>query len=534
LASNQNIRIAQAYHEATKLAYINLRNKPPLYKSYTNAPVIPLPTNFSTPETSTLAAVARLEPEGPASLDLTTLGRLLYLSAGVIRKRSLPQVGEVHYRAAASAGALYPIETYLVCRDLPGLDAGVYHFSPEDFSLRQLRCGNYLGELAGASGGHPDLAQSVATIVFTAIFWRSAWKYRARGYRYCLWDNGTMTANLMATAAASRLPACLVVGFADERVDRLIGVDGEREASICLVSLGRDLTPQPPAGSPGLTPISAQAVVAATEEEIDYPEIRQMHAASLLRDETEAAGWRGGLALPLPQGRGSFYPLQPPQAGGLNPKGLGETVLERGSTRRFSREPISYPQLSAILDSATRGVPADFLSSEGASLLDLYIIANAVEDIPSGAYFFSPRRGGLELLQEGDLREEAGHLCFEQALGADASVVVFFLADLEKILGRYGNRGYRAAQMEAGVLGGKIYLCAHSLGLGASGITFYDDDVTDFFSPHAAGKSPIFVVTLGNPAPQNRVRPFRSRVAVRLDALARGAKNAPGQLRSAS
>jgi SagB-type dehydrogenase family enzyme len=171
-------------------------------------------------------------------------------------------------------------------------------------------------------------------------------------------------------------------------------------------------------------------------------------------------------------------------------------------------------------------VPADFLGPEGACLLDFYIIVNAVEGLPAGAYFFSPR-GGLELLQEGNFREEAGHLCFEQALGADASAVVFFLAGLGEVLARYGNRGYRAAQLEAGILGGKIYLCVHSLGLGASGITFYDDDVTSFFSPHAAGKSPIFVVTLGNPDPRNQVRPFRSRVAVRLDALARGAKNAP-------
>jgi SagB-type dehydrogenase family enzyme len=521
--SNQNTQIAQAYHEATKLTYINLRNKPPLYKSYTGASVIPLPTNFPKPETSALDAVANPQKENAPSLDLTALARLLHLSAGVIRKRGLPQVGEVHYRAAASAGALYPIETYVVCREISGLDAGVYHFSPEEFSLRQLRRGNYLGELTGASGSHPAIAGSTATIVFTAVFWRSLWKYRARGYRYCFWDNGTMVANLMATAAASGLPAHLVAGYVDERVDRLVGIDGEREASVCLVSLGKDFAAESPAVQTNLAPVSAQ-IVASTEEEIDYPEIRQMHTASLLHNEEEAANWRGILMRPSPQEQGSFYPLQPAQANELTPKGLGEAVLERGSTRRFSREPISYPQLSAILDRSTSGVPTDFLGPEGVSLLDLYIIVNAVEGLPSGAYFFSPRRRGLDLLQEGNLREEAGHLCFEQALGADASVVVFFLADLGRILGRYGNRGYRAAQLEAGVGGGKIYLCAHSLGLGASGITFYDDDITDFFSPHAADKSPIFVITLGNPAPRNRVRPFRSRIAVRLDALARGAK----------
>ena len=95
------------------------------------------------------------------------------------------------------------------------------------------------------------------------------------------------------------------------------------------------------------------------------------------------------------------------------------------------------------------------------------------------------------------------------------------MADLEGVLHRFGNRGYRAVQLEAGAVGGKLYLCAGALGLGASGITFYDDEVTTFFAPYAAGKSPIFVVVLGHTARENRVRPFRSRVGMRLDALSR-------------
>jgi hypothetical protein len=72
-------------------------------------------------------------------------------------------------------------------------------------------------------------------------------------------------------------------------------------------------------------------------------------------------------------------------------------------------------------------------------------------------------------------------------------------------------------------LGGKLYLCAHALGLGASGLTFYDDDVIEFFAPDASGKSAVFAVALGITSPRNRVRPYRSRVGIELDALARGA-----------
>jgi SagB-type dehydrogenase family enzyme len=203
------------------------------------------------------------------------------------------------------------------------------------------------------------------------------------------------------------------------------------------------------------------------------------------------------------------------------PRTLGEVIRQRGSTRRFAREPMSFSQLSAILAHATTGVPADFLGSGGSSLLDIYLIVHAVTDLPSGSYVLSPQAQALQLLNAGDFREEAGHLCFEQALGADASVVVFFMADLERVFQRFGNRGYRAVHLEAGILGGKLYLCAGAVGLGASGLTFYDDEVTAFFAPHATGKSAIFVVALGQTARENRVRPFRSRVGMQLDALSR-------------
>jgi hypothetical protein len=77
-------------------------------------------------------------------------------------------------------------------------------------------------------------------------------------------------------------------------------------------------------------------------------------------------------------------------------------------------------------------------------------------------------------------------------------VDIFFLCDLALILEQFGNRGYRAAQLEAGILGGRIYLAAYGQGFGATGLTFFDDDVTEFFSPHAAGKNVMFLIALGH------------------------------------
>ena len=81
-----------------------------------------------------------------------------------------------------------------------------------------------------------------------------------------------------------------------------------------------------------------------------------------------------------------------------------------------------------------------------------------------------------------------------------ATEIFGYAHDLDPILERFGNRGYRLAQLEASITAGKIYLAAYSQRLGATGLTFYDDEVTRFFSPHAEGKSVMFLVALGQRA----------------------------------
>jgi len=166
--------------------------------------------------------------------------------------------------------------------------------------------------------------------------------------------------------------------------------------------------------------------------------------------------------------------------------------------------PISFDQLSTILDRSTRGVSADFLNPFGAQVNDLYLIVNAVEGLRPGSYYFNRERRALELLKESNFRSEAGYLGLEQELSADASVAIFFLTGLEPVFERFGNRGYRAAQVEAGLIGGKLYLVAYAQDLGASGLTFYDDDVVSFFSPHAEGKNAVFLMAVGKSTQRSR------------------------------
>ena len=519
---NRDTEALWHYHEATKHSYLSVRssgdyldwaNYPLPFKIYSVVELIPLPRDWAGSNTDAFSAISHSTVTSALSsanlseavtsssglkIDLRTLASILFHAAGVTRRRSHPG-GEIYFRAAACTGALYEIELYLVCGPMPDLEAGLYHFNPAEFALCKLRSGDVRHVLARSTANESSVSHAPVTIICTGTYWRNAWKYQARTYRHFFWDNGTLLANLLATAAALRVPARLVLGFVDEDVNRLLGLNTEREVSISLVPLGSgaELRPAP---SFSLKPLDYQTA-AYSKKEVDYPLMRQTHAASSLTSENEVNAWRCQppvLLVPAPSGR--IVNLSTPPTSELPRDSIEQVILRRGSTRQFARLPISPEQLSLLLLHATQGIPADFLEPFGTRLNDLYLIVNAVEGLPSGAYYLRRDRPCLEVLKEGQFRAEAGHLGLDQDLPADASVAIFFMADLKSILERFGNRGYRAAQIEAGILGGKIYLGAYAQRLGATGLTFYDDEVTEFFSPHAAGKRPIFLTAVGIPA----------------------------------
>jgi SagB-type dehydrogenase family enzyme len=517
LSQNNNLDAAWQYHSGTKHSQLSVRmnphfldwdNKPLLFKIYPTLEVMRLPRDFRETRRAALDAIAA--PGGQALVeavpDLETLAQLLFFSAGVVRSKKHEQ-GETFFRAAACTGALYEIELYVVCTDLqgesqpganfPGLAAGVYHFGVAEFGLRQLRAGDFRQTVVEATGGDPSIAHAPAIIISTGTYWRNAWKYRSRTYRHFGWDNGTILANLLAMSEASNLPARIVTGFVDSEINALLSLDTKREVAFSLISIGHQ--PSNPASPP---PISALdlPIVPYSKAEIDYPAMRKMHDASSLDSASEVAAARGKTPsndLPLPKGTSTSLQLP---GNSIPEESIEKVIARRGSTRQFSRQPITLAELSRMLDRATRGIPADFLDPSGSHLNDLYLIVNHVDGLAAGAYVYHWDRKMLELLKPGDFRDKAGYLGLEQQLPSDAAVDVFFLADLKQILERYGNRGYRAAQLEAGILGGKLYLAAYAQGLGASGLTFYDDDVVNFFSPHARGKSAIFLVALGRSA----------------------------------
>jgi SagB-type dehydrogenase family enzyme len=137
-------------------------------------------------------------------------------------------------------------------------------------------------------------------------------------------------------------------------------------------------------------------------------------------------------------------------------------------------------------------------------LVDLFLIVNAVEGIAPGAYVYRPEPHALELIRAGELRDLAGYLALEQPIAGDAAAALFFLTPLDDVLARWGNRGYRLVNLEAGIAGGRAYLTAYALGFGASGLTFYDQLVVESFAPSSSGMDAIFVTALGQSVRERR------------------------------
>src|SRR5215213_7337560 len=292
--------------------------------------------------------------------NIENLAEILFFSAGITRELKYPY-GKYYMRAASATGALYPIELYVICEDISAdLVAGVYYFSPADFSLTQIRKGRYKRYLAAATANNQDIENSAITIIFTSFAWRNAWKYQARSYRHWFWDSGVIAANLLATTGAMGLRARIIMGFLDDSVNQLLCLEDQKEAAIAMAAIGAGLsndiiTPTQKqeqmheilhAPVPKIRPLSKMG-------ETKYPEIWQLNHASKLASKQEIKEWISNAhnhhrhqslskTLPYSQQKGTnneslIVTLNELQESINNSLTLRETILRRGSSRRFAR-----------------------------------------------------------------------------------------------------------------------------------------------------------------------------------------------------
>lgn len=396
---------------------------PPPWKVYPpGLPVTPLPRAWPAIGASATVVLAGRDIATPGPVELPGLARLLHLSAGVVRVRAArpPYTRPWTFRAAGSAGGRFPLELYVSARRVAGLPDGVHWYDPMEHALVLVA---------------PPAAGDATTLIVTGVPWRTSWKYAERGLRHIYWDGGSMLAQTLALAESAGFRPRLWTRFSDANVSSLVGADGVQEFPVALVTLGE--------GEPAIRPGGSAARGSVGDAAMEFPLITL----------AQRAGDMDVL--------GDAWPAAPSVPGAVPPSDeLDTVILRRGSTRRMDRAAsVTREVLDFSLGASMRG-----------SRTPHFVAVHSVEDTDPGLY----RLPDLDRpVRRGSLREELLLACWDQDLGRDAAFVVIGTIDLTLI----DDREYREAQLDAGIVEGRLHLAAYALGIGATGMTFLDSEI---------------------------------------------------------
>jgi SagB-type dehydrogenase family enzyme len=216
--------------------YLDWSNKPDVYKNYPSAKVVPLSRKFPAESFSVVEALKRRRSVRSFSskpLLMDELSFILWASTGAQRSER-----GYDFRTVPSAGALYPIETYLVVNNVEELGKALYHYSIEAHALEELKTGDFAEKLAHAALEQKMCVNAQVVLIWTAVFGRSKWKYAQRAYRYVYLEAGHIAQNLALAATSVGLGSCQIGAFFDEEVNQILGIDSKDESAIYLSVIG--------------------------------------------------------------------------------------------------------------------------------------------------------------------------------------------------------------------------------------------------------------------------------------------------------
>ncbi len=472
------IKSAKEYHDHTGYKgnmisghQLDWFNQPTLFKDYKGVTRIPLPE----PETLSavpLNSIEAFKPEtaDPPLIDINTLSTVLHLTCAITAKAKYS--GEnYYYRSAASAGALYPVEIYLVCSNVEGLDDGVYNYSILKNLLFEIRKGDFSEYISTGLYADSDNKPAVSFIL-SSIFFRSSWKYRDRAYRYHLLDTGHVMANLILALQALNLPFLKTDNFNDTDINQLIGADEHKEAALSAVTIPGSIKADkniqlPPLKKPDVNILRACIV---SGNEIDYPAIREIHDAgrmyplskniadipynTLNTDEWTDIETADDTTEDIP------YP---------------ECLFRRRSKRNFIDEEISRTDFMKILHTVS-----EVSRINNREIIHTMFFAEKVENLAPGLYYLNRPVKKFGMMKPGLYGNKIANTCLNQGWLKNAGIHFVFSCNLEELDKTYGPRAYRYAMMDAGRTGQLLYIAAASLGLGCCGIgAFYDDEALE-------------------------------------------------------
>jgi len=395
-----------------------LSDQPAAFKRYPGAARRTLPAGLLSSNTSAVDVLSGVKA-GAGGCGEDTLASILFLAAGVTRGRRSAAGAPVWFRTSMSAGNLHPIEIYVVA-------GGVWHYDPWRHGLDCVR------EYAGQPHAYDS-----ATVILTAVPYRSCWKYAERGFRHIYWDAGTLLSNLLAAADAYGVEAQIELGFDDDEVAGLIGVDGVDEVPLAVVRVGSGGNcRQGPVGS-----ANEGSPVVRDGQRIRL--VVQAHAEGNLA-EADVDSWRVAIRSTARRAWPAVAPLADPP----HPIRLEDVVLRRGSPRRFAPDGMTRAEVEWSLSAATRSTPIDV--SPGGTLIEHLVHIHSVDGLAPGCYRVTAE-GELERRDDhGDVRRCSRELCLDQAHAGDSAFTVFHVGDLKTVLSAAGGQVATSGNAPAG------------------------------------------------------------------------------------
>jgi SagB-type dehydrogenase family enzyme len=458
-------------------------NQPEPYKQYPGLETIPLPRDLKPPDVmlSSLLDPAKRNPE-ISSVSLDDLSLLLLLTLTFTARSR-----DFLYRSAASAGALYPTEIYVATRQVRGLDDALYHFNIRDHGLTPLAKRDATRGLRAVTRmkGNED---PLLSFVITAVYFRSAWKYGDRSYRYDLLDSGHVLENLVLALKAFQMGFSYSYNFEDDAVNRLLGLEENSEAALALLHVG--------GGSrvalyeEANTPTEGNGRGPMKDSVADYPLVEEIHGSGIgpWTQNEEIPEIRPGVPLSPGERHEIGGPFDWPEI--MN---YPEAVNRRRSRRNFVREPVGREGITALLSAVSSLDPEEkrYLQpvSEG-------FLLGAGEQMDPGFYLLDPEKTSAGKAQSGLLMRETAEACLNQMWLSNSAIEFIFAADLDLIDRSWSPRGYRYAMLSSGRIGQRLYLAATALGLGCCGIgAFYDRELANILG--LGESSVLYLVSIG-------------------------------------
>lgn len=474
-------------------------DEPPKFKSYLGIPGLPLPQRVPLRIGPVSSAFLGDEPAEAGSARRAGLGTLCYYGYGLSRIDVGPIRGWPYHRLVPSARCFYPTELY-VCASAMDVSPGVYHYDPLHHALVPLRAGDHLPVVSDALG--TDLTGAAGAVVLTSHLWKTAFRYRHYAYRLCTQEAGLVAGNVLMVATALGLRGRVHYRFLDEALDRLLGLSFDEERTMAVLPLY-------PAGATaghaaGASPGAHEVAATLAPLHMPYRDVTKDRSLAGRAYDMASNSVLTDIGNVTWQGTGAAPPLESSASGRRAAfAGIGRQAVDLAAALRTRHSggtlfrPVPGPVPLSSVTTLADWAPWPYDSDIGTTPVSrLYLLAQHVAELDSAVYRCDA--DGLHRtapFPPGRLDQQVG---FSPPVAdlSTANVVCYIVAD-RALAGGWGNRGYRIASMDAGVIAQRVNVLAAAAGLAARPVNGYKARLVQRLLGIEDHQVPLFQIIVG-------------------------------------